>query len=268
METVRRLRRVYVPCREQDIFLRAGFRVANTAGRLRLNQLAADVLAGMTAVENHSLKEALDACAGMEPKRAIGHWFGIAAASELLAQKTPTNRPSQWSFVFGVGKGFGRGRWKAKKRERNAVLTGRGMYSAYWHWRQYVEEQSRVIACPAADRGLGMMIWLGSGADAPTAASIAHSFALERQPEIWKGIGFALCFLAGISRGKAESAGPLLEAAGPMSQSLTEGVAFGAFQRNLIQDMDELVEGICRQMSADSAASLIKSWQAGFPDWE
>ncbi len=213
---------------------------------------------------------AVEACSQLEPKRAAGHLFGIAAGTPLRDGDpiAALPRPSRWSFLFGLGGGFGMGYSKTNKAAGNAFLTGKGLYLAYWHWHQYVELQSRGTSHPAVDRGLGAMIWLGSGVDAMTAASLAHSFSIERQPQIWKGLGFALSFLSSLSELRSGAAGTMLQTAGPMSAFLIEGVAFGSFQRARLLDVDLQVEQVCRQVAGKSATALVQASHHRFSDWE
>jgi hypothetical protein len=252
-----------------DAFLRSGFRVGRAAARDRLNQLASDVLDGIASVDQSGADLELESSSALEPKRAAAHLFGRAAGSALRGggSAAEPRRSSPWNFISSLGAGFGSGSSKIGRAERNAVLTGKGMYLAYWHWHQYVEEQSRVLPHPAVDRGLGTMIWLGSGADPVTAASIAHSFSSDRRPDVWKGLGFALAFLdlCGFRPGLADT---MLKAAGPMATFLVDGVAFGAYQRERLQDIDWHIDQLCRQLTSVSAAALVRASQSGFSDWE
>src|SRR5262249_13445200 len=231
----------------------------------RLNQVARDVLQGMELAEQLGRERALEACSQLDPKRASAHIFGIGAGSVHLGV-APMAPRSRWGFVFSLGRGFGAGYSKTNNFERNAVLAGKGLYLSYWHWHQYVEGQSRRSSHPAMDRGLGVMIWLGSGADTMTSAALGHSFPSERQPDIWKGLGLAMSVLAYVGGLRPGSAGATLEAAGPMAHHLVEGVAFGALQRDRLQDVDAQIEQVCREVSGEPTAVLIRASNDRFAD--
>ena len=148
----------------------------------------------------------------------------------------------------------------------NAFLTGTGLHLAYWHWPQYVEQQTRTTSHPSVDRGLGAMIWPGSGLDGVTAGSLAHSFPGERQADIWLGLGFAIAFLADLY--DVKSKGAMLPNSGPMGPYLRQGIAFGAFQRSRFQPDDEQLDEICRQTAGEPAAALVRRSRNTFAKWE
>jgi hypothetical protein len=233
-----RLLRFYRRSREEDLFLRSGFRVADGSARGALNRIADDVLGGIEDVERLGACQGLKALTGPEPERVVARAFGMAAGSVLChGAGAPEVSPEQkWKFLLGLGTGFGAGSTPVGVLARNSILTGVGIYLAYWHWRRYVEQQT-LVTHPAVDRGLGVVIWLGSGVDPITAASIAHSFPVERQDDIWKGIGFALSLLSGLYAGQVRSlpAGRMLRSAGPRAKFLIDGLTFGTHQRQLMQ---------------------------------
>jgi hypothetical protein len=269
LDAARRLRRIYRHSAETDLFLRPGFRVAGSIARGRLNHIASCVVQGIHLAERSSPGQSLEA-SSLDPKRATWYLFGLSAGS-VFRDGSPlvvAQQPSRWSFVQDLGSGFGSGYARLEGPASKAFQIGRGLYGAYWHWHRYVEEQSFRDNDPSVDRGVGAMIWPGSGLDAVTAASIAHSFSSERGQEIWKGLGFALSFLAELCEPKSETAGQLLGSAGPMARHLIEGVTFGAFQRDRIQDVDAQVELVCRQVAGESAAVLARASQDRFSDWQ
>lgn len=269
LDAARRLRRIYNHSGQMDLFLRTGFRVGGTSARKKLDRLACDVTDGMDATDRLGPSQAMSACFELPTKRAVSWLFGIAAASAIGGAKSNWRLPlkPQWSFVVDLGTGFG-ARLNANRAENTAVLMGTGLRMAYWHWPQYVEQQTRVPTHPAVDRGLGAMIWLGSGADAMTAAAIAHSFSTERQPDIWKGLGFALSFLSDLCETRSGAVDAILPAGGPMVPFLVQGVTFGAFHRQQIDALDQQVEDICHRVAGKSAAALVRASLEGLANWD
>jgi hypothetical protein len=222
----------------------------------------------MDSVKGLGIPESMEACSQLDAQRAAVQMFGIGAGTALLGGPITPCRSYPWNFVLELGRGFGAGYSITKRPETNASLMGKGLYFAYWHWDRYVEVQRCVPAHAAVDRGLGCMIWLGCAADAVISASIAHSFSIERQPEIWRGLGFALSFLSSLVELRSRSCEALVEAAGLLTRFLVEGVAFGAFQRERLHDVDQQVEQICEEVSGEAAAALINSTRHRFTAWE
>jgi hypothetical protein len=268
LEVASRIQRIYKHSEGSDHFLRAGFRVGSAPVRARLNQIAREVLLGMDSVKRVGVPQSMEACSQLDAQRAAVQMFGIAAGTALRGGPITPRRSYPWNFVLELGRGFGAGYSMTKRPETNASLMGKGLYFAYWHWDRYVEIQCCAPAHRAVDRGLGCMIWLGCGADAVMSASIAHSFSMERQPEIWKGLGFALSFLSSLVELRSQSCEALVEPAGPLTRFLVEGAAFGAFQRERLHDVDQQVEQICREVSGESAAALINSARHRSAAWE
>ena len=263
-----RLRRFYLESGGPDPFLRAGFRVARSQTREKLNRFAKQALQGIeSAGRTDSLPDQTPALE-REPDQLAPYLFGVAAGSMMLPVSPLAKSPdlSSYSFITALGTGFGAGYPKNELPPQNAFSTGSGLYLGYWRWTQFIEEQTGTVFSPAVDRGLGAMIWLGSGLDGFAASSLAYSFTDERRPEIWRGLGFSLAFFADFSEAKSVQA--LLANSGPMTPFLTEGFAFGAFQRERVQPVDDLMERTSRALSGESAVDLVHRLQSTFSEWE
>lgn len=107
------------------------------------------------------------------------------------------------------------------------ALDGYGFHEAYFRtplvvagqrpprlplgWRTRARDATHVV-----DQGIGRALWFVCGADTDRLAETIAGFALERQPDLWSGVGLAAAY-AGYQ--------PTADAASPQAAGVTAGVS-------------------------------------------
>lgn len=114
------------------------------------------------------------------------------------------------------------------------MMDGYGFYEGFFHWRASIDRRlvpTRLhgYARRAFDQGLGRCLWFTTGADVGRVAAAIGPFPAARKPDLWRGIGLACAYAAGVV--DRESIGSLLAAAGPHRADVAVGVAVAAVIR-------------------------------------
>ncbi|MBV9020081.1 MAG: DUF1702 family protein [Ktedonobacteraceae bacterium] len=104
------------------------------------------------------------------------------------------------------------------------------------------------------DQGLGRSIWFSTGANVDHIATTLATFPLERQPDLWSGVGFACAYAGGVDRMDIET---LWRTASPYRSQLAVGAAIAAKGRqragNLVDHTDLACQVLCGLSSTMAA---------------
>lgn len=140
---------------------------------------------------------------------------GIALArlgrkpEEVLVRLDPVFR---WLVLEGYG-------WRYGVFERQS-----------WIENQKVPEQlSSWYGRRVFDQGLGRSLWFTTGADSTRIIESVKAFGVERQADLWSGVGFACGYTGGMSRSNIVA---LRQAAGAFGAYLAAGTANAASARH------------------------------------
>ena len=276
------LRRRLLGLSGEDVrYARRGFRGATDEMRARLEQIGAAFLDGYHAALEHPATNAL----GFALERVNCELRGFAfegAAMGLALQDclTPwrTDRLSRFlrgagephTYMAHVGAGWVWARWplgRAGSRRRLDPLLqwlgfdGWGFHEGFFHWPKYLSGHSWPRALQgyekrAFDQGLGRSWWFVNGGNPELIANTIAGFAVERQADLWSGIGLAATYAGIVAQTTLES---VRESAGPLWPHVAQGSAFAAKARqragNLSQYTDLATQTLCR-LSAVEAARL------------
>jgi hypothetical protein len=110
------------------------------------------------------------------------------------------------------------------------VVDGYGFHEGFFAWKRTVERKAIPAhfsgsALRLFDQGLGRSLWFASGALVERVATLILSFPLERQRDLWSGVGLASSFAGGAERRDLEL---LKKAASPFQLQLARGAAVAA----------------------------------------
>ncbi|BDC50495.1 hypothetical protein F183_A28110 [Bryobacterales bacterium F-183] len=259
---------------KQDPFLRWGFRVAQQPARLALNRIAIDVRVAARMSRLHKLEQAApfvwDSIPNKsKPYSAFG--LGIGYVENHSASEVPAEMiPEKLAIFFDFGRGFSMSGGSQRVVSlpgfrRNAIWTGIGMGRAYRSWPTYIENQEgEANPHPGVDRGMGAMIWLGSGLDPVTAAAYVHSFPQSRHEQIWRGVGFSAAFTTELERHQVDL---LMRSSGPAAVHFTRGAAFGMEQRRILGIVTSETERSCNLISGVGLDGFTHRFASDFGDW-
>ena len=113
------------------------------------------------------------------------------------------------------------------------ALDGYGFHEGFFAWRRSFLEHARPqrlsgYALRAFDHGLGRSLWFVNAANVEHITATLHTFPLERQPDLWSGVGLACAYAGGISPQEIQA---LKEASQQYWPHLAQGSAFAAKAR-------------------------------------
>jgi enediyne biosynthesis protein E3 len=154
--------------------------------------------------------------------------------------------------------------------QRWVVVDGYGFHEGFFSWKRTVQEKkvpSRLspYARRLFDQGLGRSIWFASGALVDRVAAIVGAFPLERQADLWSGVGMACSYAGGASRSEIEI---LLESAAPYRSQLARGAAVAAKGRQDGGNPAPHTELACQMfcgLSSEKAAHILDVTSENLP---
>jgi hypothetical protein len=173
-------------------------------------------------------------------------------------------------YMVHVGVGWLWARMPASMRPGEAHLDpllrwlafdGWGFHEGFFRWPEYIAGQPhpkklKGYETRAFDQGLGRSFWFVNGADVDLIARVISDFGIERQPDLWSGIGLAAAY-AGIVDEACLSR--LRKKAGAFWPHVAQGAAFAAKARHRAGNVTEYTELAARtlcDLSAEEAAHL------------
>lgn len=174
---------------------------------------------------------------------------GLPVGGGRHVERFLQGRAADHVYMVYVGVGWAmarvpRFRWKsmytADPLLRWLVLDGYGFHQAYFRTDKYVRQQYQEPAFPwpgpqwsayssrVIDQGIGRASWFVTGTDVTRVSDLFDSFAQERRPDLWAGVGLAATYAGGV--GEPELA-LLWDRAGKYRPQLAQGSAFAASAR-------------------------------------
>ena len=153
------------------------------------------------------------------------------------------------------------------------ALDGYGFHEGYFRWPRSVERREvpsrlRGYARRGFDQGLGRSLWFVDGADVRLLPKTIGAFPVERQGDLWSGLGLACGYAGGRTRDEIEE---LRRAAGRFAPQLAQGVAFASEARQRAGNMTPqtmlAAEVVCG-VSAEGAAAVTNAVRPEVPAGE
>jgi hypothetical protein len=234
-------------------FARRGFRPGLESSRLRLEAVGRAFLHGYHAALRDPDPAAIGAALGRTEAELSGFACeGAAMAVTLFDHLAPWRRDrfelllrahgERHLYMIHVGAGWAVARLRrplprALERfdpvHRWLVADGYGFHEGYFHWRQAIAAGARPGNLTgyhgrAFDQGLGRSLWFVEGADPEAVAARIDTFASERRPDLWSGVGLAAAYAGASGAAGLER---LQELGGPHRAELAQGAAFAAKAR-------------------------------------
>jgi hypothetical protein len=146
------------------------------------------------------------------------------------------------------------------------AVDGYGFDLAYFKTERFVGKQDRPAPYPwlgradyfphAIDQGIGRALWFMHGAQVADVATAVGRFAVERQADLWSGVGLAATFAGGSD---ADGLAALRRAAGGFGSDLAQGAVFAAKARSYsgyVPEHSELAMRALGDRSVQAAAVL------------
>lgn len=266
---------------DEALFARRGFLPAPDARRqARLEEIGRTFVSGyLVALDDLDLAD-LTARLDETPLVRRGFAFEGAAMALGILDDAWVRRPSRFAaFVAGpgahhrymlhVGYGWAAARlpWRRLRLHRERfgllhwlVVDGYGFHEGYFHAPRTVAEHHtpralRGYARRAFDQGLGRSLWFVNGGDVERLAACVGRFPLDRQPDLWSGVGLAVTYAGGASPDELRW---LLARAGTLQPHLTQGAAFAAGARDLAGTPAAHTEEASLTLCGTSAAALAR----------
>lgn len=241
------------------------------------------------ALQTHSV-EALPALLRSVPIDLAGFAHeGAAMALTLLDQLMPFAR-SRWrrladattnhTYLTHVGAGWGLARMHRRRIPtylwsepllRPLLYDGFGFHEGFFHAARTIRLRKRPWlrergATRAFDQGVGRSLWFVECADATRVARTVATFEIERQADLWSGVGLAAAY-AGCASGETLEA--LAAAAAGFQEHVAQGVAFAARARQRAGNLTEATEvaaNVFCAVDAEAAAFIAEHAANGLPN--
>ena len=154
------------------------------------------------------------------------------------------------------------------------VYDGWGFHQGYFFCSRYLRSGGTAPTMLKGsmrsifDQGFGRSLWFAGGAEPSTIKNMVSRFSLERQADMWSGVGLACCYAGGAERCDMES---LLTVNPELLPHLRQGVTFGAAARvhsgNITEDTALAAKYLCsstpQQLAevADTAQQTTTEYQ-------
>jgi hypothetical protein len=142
------------------------------------------------------------------------------------------------------------------------AYDGLGYHNMYFEPDKTLAGPKRILpgyASRAYDQGAGRGIWFISGADVGKAAATIDSMAADRRPDLWAGVGLALCY-AGPAGAKEFLTAKAL--AGPCAADMAMGVAIACTARvkdqSLLPEVREAIS-VLWNMTPEALAERVEA---------
>jgi enediyne biosynthesis protein E3 len=264
-------------------FEKRGFHAGNPGARERLEEIGKTFLEGYHAALEEddftTLAERLDM---IESERRGFAYEGAAMAITLIDFLTPWAPNRLPRFLHGVGANHiymvhvGAG-WALARLHRSVdrflahldpilgwlAVDGYGFHEGYFYWQKTVSEQKVPLRLKSYsrrvfDQGLGRSLWFVAGADVARIADRIRAFPMERQSDLWSGIGLACTYAGGVESSQLER---LRASAEGFRFHLAQGAAFAAQARRGAGNPALHTEMACQilcHLSAEEAALITE----------
>jgi len=271
-------------------FAKRGFPVKTSQAREKLELSARTFIRGynLALAESSHLEALVSQLEGLEKDLSGFAYEGAGMGLALLDYFTPWQKrlPTFLStqgnahiYMLHVGAGWTLGRLPQRYTGfiaqydpllRWLALDGYGFHEGFFAWRRSFLAQTRPrrlsgYALRAFDQGLGRSLWFVNAANIDQIIATLQTFPLERQPDLWSGVGLACAYAGGVSPQEIQ----VLKAASQQHWShLAQGSAFAAKARQRAGNPTahtDLACSILCGVSADAAAQVTDHCLTGLP---
>jgi len=283
------LRRVALaPSLAEVTFGKRGFPVEPSPGAERLEAIPQSVICGFEwGIEARDLWEIERRLAIVEPELRGFAYEGAAMAFTIRdVMRGQRSRelllgPGQpHIFLTYIGIGFAMARlprrlWPKVLPDLSGspyyptmswlAVDGYGFDRAYfdtkrWVGRQFVPEPYPWAGRPdyflrAVDQGIGRALWFIHGGDAAATGAHVGAFALQRQPDLWSGVGLAAAFAGGST---PAALAELRERAGECGAELGVGAVLAAKARDYAGHIPEFTAAATEVLTGLSVAGAVE----------
>lgn len=271
-------------------FQQRGFRGTSAFVRNHLENVGRAFLAGYhLALECDSQEDLKSKLTAVELERRGFAFEGAAMGLALLDFLTPWRRDRTGKFLRGAGDahaymihvgvgwvwarapfGFRRAQKKLDPLLGWLAFDGWGFHEGFFHWPKYIAGQPAPKKLSGYERrvfdqGLGRSFWFVNGGNIELIAQTISNFSVERQSDLWSGIGLAATYAGIISE---TSLAELREKAGSFQPQLAQGAAFAAKARQRagnLTNYTSLTTKILCGLSADAAARITDAALENLP---
>jgi enediyne biosynthesis protein E3 len=234
------------------LFETRGFEKSNAPSRSALEQIGMVFIGGFNAsLAAGDLGAVLQHVNGI-PAAERGFAVEGAAMGAAVADAVPFSQSmfpgciaafkSDFTYLAHVGAGWALARvpWRHKRIlsaldpvHRWLAIDGLGFHDTYFYHGSVVAGWRRKqsgYATHAYDQGVGRALWFVSGGSIAGAIRLLSSLAVERQGDLWSGLGLAMTYAGPVAGDDVIDA---LKAAGGNAASFAQGVAFACEARAL-----------------------------------
>ncbi len=213
-----------------------------------------------------------------------GAGVGLAALDSVFPWK---NRLGDFmagpgaTYIYAVPLGAGMGLARLRRKPEPflkrldpvmgwLIVDGYGFHEGFFSRRKTIEKQ-RVPAHLSAygrrvfDHGVGRSIWFTSSTRVERVAETIATFSVERQADLWSGVGLACGYTGGVAREAIEN---LCKLVGPYRAQLAVGVAIAADARHTVGNPSQYVEQACEVIcgvSSKVAAQMVQEARKNLP---
>ena len=150
------------------------------------------------------------------------------------------------------------------------IIDGYGFHEGFFARKRYVEKQEvpkhlSTYGRRVFDHGLGRAIWFVKSANVEHVATTIASFPLERQADLWSGIGLACGYTGGVNHA---TIGALQIAAGSYKHHLALGAAIAANARHEVGNPSPHAERACEilwGLSSEEVSQMTDAARRNLP---
>lgn len=265
---------------DETKFSKRGFQAISSEARERLENIGETFVYGYHRALLDDNPESLSQQLDTLPNEMRGFAYeGAAMAMTLLDFLSPWNRNRFQKFVQGagahhiymvhVGAGWA---WARLYRNVNKAITsleplfrwlavdGYGFHEGYFHWQKTITQgiiphRLSGYARRVFDQGLGRSLWFVKGANVEVIAHTINGFPIERQADLWSGIGLAATYGEGANEAALKR---LAELGNDFRLQLAQGSAFAAKARERAGNTTPYTALACQIFCASNVAEAAR----------
>ena len=143
--------------------------------------------------------------------------------------------------------------------QRYRVFDGYGYYEGIFRRRRSILNHMKIqvddaVASGALDQGVGRSLWYNNRADFDAAKTTLETFAAERQPDLWRGLGIAITYVGGSTE---DALRDMFSKAGAYQTQLATGAAMALISRHYAGYVTPDSELACKIWCGKTAAEII-----------